>query len=944
MVDEAGEYPRQHSAKGDDGARTTAILQAALDCIITMDHEGRVIEFNPAAERTFGYRRAEVIGQPLAELIIPPALRQRHQQGMARYLSTGETSVLGRRIEVTAMRFDQTEFPVELAITRIAGDGPPVFTAYLRDISDRVRAERLRNVRYAVTQKLTQGTGVVETLTAVLGAVCEQLRWDFGAFWCADREGKALQCMATWSGRGAPVVAFEGVSRSWSFGRGQGLPGQVWASNESAWVLDVRAEDNFPRAGAAAAASLRSAFACPIVVGEHALGVIEFFTQQLRDPDAELLETMGTVAGHVGQFIERRQAEDRLRESEARFRALMDQAPFSMQMFAPEGRTVRVNPAWSQLWGVTLDQIADYNVLQDPQLEKKGVLAYLHRAFAGEAVAIPAIRYDPNETIPERSRHADPVRYVSAVAYPLKDEVGRVQEVVLVHEDITARMRAESALRESEEKLRLLADTIPQLAWMAEPDGYIFWYNRRWYEYTGTSPHDMEGWGWQSVHDPDMLSEVLARWKASIATGQPFDMVFPLRAADGSFRSFLTRVNPLREPGGSILYWFGTNTDISEMKRMEDALREADRRKDEFLATLAHELRNPLAPIVNSLQLLKMPSIDAAMAERTRDVMERQVRHLVRLVDDLLDVARVVRGKIELRKETVDLASVVARAVETAQSSIDARGHRLELALTPQPLVVEADPVRLAQVVANLLTNSAKYTEPYGRIIVSTRPGGDEAVLSVEDNGIGIAPEVLPRVFDSFVQGDQAAARSEGGLGIGLTLVKTLVELHGGTVEGSSPGVGKGARFTIRLPLAAEQSPTAVGHRNSIPDPPAPRQRILVVDDNREAADTLAALLRLQAHDVRVAYDGLSAIEAAAAHRPTVVFLDIGMPGMDGYEAARRIRLIPGMNQATLVAVTGWGQEDDRRRSAGAGFDHHIVKPPELTALLNILAVPSRSV
>ena len=261
------------------------------------------------------------------------------------------------------------------------------------------------------------------------------------------------------------------------------------------------------------------------------------------------------------------------REWEERFRGLMEQAPFSVQVFSADGRTIRVNRAWEELWGVKLEQIRDYNILRDQQLEAKGILPFIRKAFEGEAAKIPLIEYDPNETIPDRTRHRDPKRWVSAVAYPLKDGAGNVREVVLVHEDVTARHRAEQALHYSEEKFRQLADTIPQLAWIAGPDGDIFWYNRRWYEYTGTTPPEMKGWGWQSVHDPEVLPMVMERWKASIASGAPFDMVFPLRGADGVFRPFLTRVNPLRGDDGRILNWFGTNTDISEQKQSENASR-----------------------------------------------------------------------------------------------------------------------------------------------------------------------------------------------------------------------------------------------------------------------------------------------------------------------------------------------------------------------------------
>jgi PAS domain S-box-containing protein len=647
------------------------------------------------------------------------------------------------------------------------------------------------------------------------------------------------------------------------------------------------------------------------------------------------------VGGMAIDITEQRQVEQALRHSEERFRNLMEQAPFSVQVFSPDGRTSRVNRAWEELWGVTLDQIGDYNVLEDPQLQAKGVLSDIHRAFAGEPAFVPAIQYDPNETIPDLTKHADPVRWVTAVAYPLKDDAGRVREVVLVHQDITAQRRAEAALRESEAKLSLLADTIPQLAWMARPDGHIFWYNRRWYEYTGTTPEQMEGWGWQSVHDPEVLPKVLERWKGSIASGAPFDMVFPIKGADDQFRPFLTRVNPLRDENGRILYWFGTNTDISEIKRMEEALRDADRRKDEFLATLAHELRNPLAPIRNVLQILKMPRVDAATVGRSRDMMERQVEHLVRLVDDLLDVSRVMRGKIELRRERVELATVVASAVETVQLLMDAQGHQLSVRLTADSLLIDADPVRIAQVIGNLLTNAAKYTEPHGRIWLTAEREGGMAVLRVRDTGIGIAPQMLPRIFELFVQVDSASTKAQGGLGIGLTLVKNLVEMHNGRVEARSAGLGQGSEFTVRLPLLAPLPDQDHRPEEGRPDDPVPLpsgHRLLVVDDNRDAADSLAMLLGLQGHEVRVAYSGMAALEMTETYTPDMVFLDIGMPEMDGYEAARRLREQPGLEKVVLAALTGWGQKEDRRRTAEAGFDHHLVKPPEPKAVESVLA------
>jgi signal transduction histidine kinase len=369
-------------------------------------------------------------------------------------------------------------------------------------------------------------------------------------------------------------------------------------------------------------------------------------------------------------------------------------------------------------------------------------------------------------------------------------------------------------------------------------------------------------------------------------------------------------------------------------------LKAADRRKDEFLATLAHELRNPLAPIRNALQILKMPRVDAATAQQVREVMERQVDQLVRLVDDLLDVSRVMRGKIELRKEPIELASVIARGVETAMPLIEVQGHELSVSVPPESLMLDADPVRMAQVIGNLLTNAAKYTESNGRIWLSAERDDGSVWLRIRDNGIGISPDMLPHVFDLFVQLDEAAARSQGGLGIGLTLVKNLIEMHGGTVEARSDGLGQGSQFVLRLPLCSIQ-PRIDSDDNfdsrQVDGVPC-GHKLLVVDDNEDAANSLALLLRLKGHHVEVAHHGPAALEIAEGYRPEMIFLDIGMPGMDGYEVARRLRQHPELKNIVLAALTGWGQQEDRRRSSEAGFDHHLVKPPELELVDSLLS------
>jgi PAS domain S-box-containing protein len=377
--------------------------------------------------------------------------------------------------------------------------------------------------------------------------------------------------------------------------------------------------------------------------------------------------------------------------------------------------------------------------------------------------------------------------------------------------------------------------------------------------------------------------------------------------------------------------------DVTERKQAEEDLREADRRKDEFLAVLAHELRNPLAPIRNSLHILRMAGNQDAGVARVVDMMERQVRHMVRLVDDLLEVSRISRGKIELRKDRITLGAVLRGAIDTSRPLIEASGHNLVADIPADELYLDADPVRLSQVFANLLNNAAKYTPAGGEISVAVAVSGGGVEVRVTDNGEGIPPQMLARVFNMFTQVN-TGSRAQGGLGIGLTLARTLVHLHGGTIEAKSEGAGKGCEFTVRLPLAEQKAlAQPLSSELASPETPLARSRVLVVDDNHDAADSLGMLLRFLGAEVKVVHDGRAALEAMTGFAPGVVLLDLGMPGMDGLEVARRMRGDPNMKHAVLVALTGWGQREDRRRTGDAGFDYHLVKPADVSTLQAIL-------
>jgi len=383
--------------------------------------------------------------------------------------------------------------------------------------------------------------------------------------------------------------------------------------------------------------------------------------------------------------------------------------------------------------------------------------------------------------------------------------------------------------------------------------------------------------------------------------------------------------------------------EMDERRGAESALRRADRRKDEFLATLAHELRNPLAPLRNALAILKLASTDARVTAEAREMMERQLNQMVRLVDDLLDVSRITTGKLSLRREPTDLATVMRGAIDTVTPYLEARRQALKVALPPQTVHLDADPTRLAQVFSNLLHNAAKFTPPGGRIDVTSDVEGREVVVRVIDNGIGIAPDMLAGVFEMFAQADQSLERGHAGLGVGLTLARRLVELHGGTLAAASEGVGRGSQFIVRLRVATPGTPTTPREVVRASAAPAATHRVLVVDDNRDFANSLALILRTQGNDVRVAHDGEAALALVDGWRPDIGFLDIGLPRLNGYDLARALRARPATAQMALVAVTGWGQENDRQRAFAAGFDQHLVKPAEPARVIEILAALPRA-
>jgi len=680
-----------------------------------------------------------------------------------------------------------------------------------------------------------------------------------------------------------------------------------------------------------------------------------FETERLRNDGRRLLVSLtispikddeGRVIGAskiVRDVTRQRQAEQREHQlladaaaANAKFHGFFDQGALFAAITDLHGTVLEANRFSCEDCGYTREQIVGTPFWQGPWWRFSPTLSQQVAAAAAQAATGQVVRAE----IPYRLADGSE-RIADFSIQPISDDTGRVLFLAPIGIDITDRKRAEA----DREKFVTLIENSTDFIGISDLDGIPLFVNRAGLEMVGLD--DIE----QARQTP------VASFFFPEDQSRVMDEFFPLVSRQGHgeieirFRHFTTgearwmayKVLTLPDAGGRTIAYATVSQDVTERKQMEDSLRrlardlsEADRRKNEFLAMLAHELRNPLAPISNAARALRVNGGDGAL-QSASEMLERQVGQMARLVDDLLDMSRITRGRIELRKERVELAPIVHQAVETVRAQYKSMNRDLTVTLPPQPLQLDADPARLAQVIGNLLNNACKFTDPGGKVLLDVEEENHLAIIRVRDNGIGIAAENIPRLFEMFTQVDSSLERSRDGLGIGLTLVKTLVEMHGGDVAVRSEGLGRGSEFTVRLPLATVTSMAAPASMAGKTGSLIPR-RILIVDDSQDGAESLAMLLDLAGHQTHQAHDGASALEAAGRIRPDVVLLDIGLPRMSGYEVCRRIRKEPWGQDVVLVALTGWGQEEDRQQSRDAGFDAHLVKPLDHDALERFLA------
>jgi PAS domain S-box-containing protein len=720
--------------------------------------------------------------------------------------------------------------------------------------------------------------------------------------------------------------------------------GQVSASDNVAAVLGLPANGNSSdglRAMLPDMSRLTSATASAAERGEYTVDVRvarpDGQTAWLRHRAKVAYDGQGRPAQMIGtatDITDLKRAEEALRMREQQLRLIADAMPVLLSYIDRDRRYRFVNRRYAAWFRRSLD-----DVIGRPMEEVLGravmdrVSPYIERAMRGEE-----IHFEIEAPYPTGAR------WINAHYVPDFDATGQVAGISVLVLDVTERKQAEEAVRQSEERLLAILEHIPVGVGLVDTDGRLVLGNSMLRRYIP-----------ERVPSRDL--ERMDRWRGFDAAGRPVfpedwpperalrgetvrpGLEFTHRSDEGGEVWLLVSSVPHHDARGEVAGAIAAIQDITAHKEAHQALQAADRRKDEFLATLAHELRNPLAPIRNAVQILKEKGSTDPDSAWVPELVDRQLQHMSRLLEDLLDVSRIAHDKLELRRQRVELTEVVHVAIETCRPHLDGAGHALAVSLPPRPVYLDADPVRLAQVFSNLLSNAAKYTHAGGHIALDATLRGTELVVSVKDDGIGISAEMLPRLFEIFSQGDGAHERSQGGLGVGLSLVRGLLDLHGGRVEARSEGVGKGSEFIVHLPVLGEWAPRAEPAAGAAAAARGMRRRrLLIVDDFRDSADSLAVLMRLMGHEVHTAYGGDEAIARVAELQPEVVVLDIGMPSPDGVDVCRHIRGQPWGKGMTLIALTGWGRADDRRRTESAGFNHHMVKPLDLDALKELLA------
>ena len=938
-------------------------VDALGDGVYGVDTDGRCYFVNKAALRILGYgSQDELIGRNMHMLI-------HHTRADGSPFPQAECPLLHTAISGHPVRLenemlwrrDGTPFFAEYSSFPMRSDGRLVGSVItFNDGTVRQDAQKRLAVQYAVSQVLAGSSDFDALPGRILAAVGAGFGWDVGLFWRREEVETghdALRCVAEWrSNQAGSSAEFGQGSTGMLLELAAGLPGHVWALQEPIHIADLSGETTSPRQIAAAAHGLLSGFAFPIMDGTAATGAVEFYSRKRIEVDESLLEAVSTLGHQIGQTLERRHIADALRESERLKGAILASAPDCVITIDADACILEFNATAERTFGRFASEVIGHDFGEtifpaDTQATHRRAFA---RALDGDFSVI-------GRRIEVDAVHANGTRF--PIEFSMTRTAGGLHPLFTIHlRDITGRRREQSRLRESEARFRTIANAIPQLAWMTDPDGYITWYNQRWYDYTGTTYADVAGYGWKLVHHPDHVEQVERSLRRAFATGEPWEETFPLRAADGSYRWFLSRARQIREepdethPGGRILGWFGTNTDITALRESEQTLaaardeaEAANRAKSTFIANMSHELRTPLSAIIGYAEMVTeeledsvgegpAPAIATDILARDVKKIEGNARHLLGLINDVLDLSKVEAGKMDAYGETFDVATAAAEAATTVQALLAKKGNRLTMNLAPGLGTMYSDVTRIRQVLLNLLSNAAKFTENGVVTLSASREPGPDGLdwltFSVGDTGIGMTPEQLARLFQRFQQADASTTRQFGGTGLGLALTKAFAVLLGGEI-GVSSTPGAGSTFTVRLPATLPQvTPAAVGTPVTTDDVLPGLDVVLVVDDDETQRELMSRFLAKENYVPKTAADGSTGLALARALRPRAILLDVTMPGMDGWSVLSALKADPDLAGIPVVMVT-FASERELATSLGAA--DYVVKPVNWERLRHVM-------
>ncbi|HEX6790918.1 MAG TPA: PAS domain S-box protein [Candidatus Krumholzibacteria bacterium] len=859
------------------------------DAVIATDARGRVTTLNLIAEELTGWAREDATGRPLDEIfrIVNEDSRAPVENPATRSLRDG--IIVGLANHTVLVTKDGRELPIDDSAAPIRSESGEILGCVLvfRDVSRR-RAEERETLEQREMLRITLasiGDGVIVTDES-------------GAVQSLNPEAEHLTGWTNAEAAGRPLAEVFTIVNEY---------------NDDAVANPV---EEVLRTGTVVGLANHTV----LIAKDGRRTPIDDSAAPIREGDGPLF---GVVLVFRDVGVQRN-----LQRAREHLAAIVEYSGDAIITKDLHGVVQSWNRSAQELFGYTSEDIVGKPIttlVPPDRLEEEGnILQRLREGQPSERVETVRVAKDGRRL------------FVSLSVSPLRDADGEIIGASSIAHDITTRKIAEDALRESEQRFRDMANASPMLIWMSGTDRRFTWFNKQWLDFVGRPMERELGNGWAENVHPDDHNHCMETYVTKFDAREPFSMMYRLRRHDGQYRWMMDIGNPRYAKDGEFAGYIGSCVDITERRNAEESLREADRRKDEFLAVLSHELRNPLAPISMAVTLMQRRAAADPQEQELRNIIQRQTTQLARLLDDLLDVNRIRSGKVVLRRERMNLDGAVSTAVEAIRPQIDAKVQKLVVDVPREPVFVNADPARMAQVIANLLGNAVKYTDRGGNITLTVMQRDGHAVLIVRDSGIGIRPEQMTHIFDMFAQVNPTLDRADGGLGVGLSLTRSLVELHGGHIEVQSEGPGKGSQFIVSLPIDISE-PASAPHQE--PKRPATAQkprRVLVADDNVDSARMLATALRQLGHDVRVAHDGVATIEEAKQFEPEVAFLDIGMPRMNGYDAGKTLRGHFG-DRIRLVAITGWGQEADKRRAAEASFDHHMTKPVEIDAVEDLL-------